>query len=42
MLMVRIILLIIGIANHYRPQGNEIVARKLAQALPRLVAPTCG
>ncbi|MFN0073381.1 MAG: hypothetical protein ACKVVP_18015 [Chloroflexota bacterium] len=30
------------IANHYRPRGNEIVARVLAQSLPGLMRGTCG
>ena len=29
------------ISNHYRPLGNELVARNLERALPKLIAPTC-
>lgn len=30
------------VGNHYRPLGNQVVARKLASDLPKLTAATCG
>jgi hypothetical protein len=30
------------VGNHYRPLGNQVVAKKLATDLPKLTAATCG